>query len=242
MPAYLIVIAHVADRDAFVGGYAPAAGALVERLGGTYLVRAPGALALEGEGRDGGSIVVSQWPDMAALRAFWDGPDYARIRPLRDGIAECQVFAVDCPAAPVADGDERERTAAMAAVVAAGERWKVAYAAADLAAIRDLYEPDCLVSPNGGPLLTGVEAVVAHFARHAAGGARVSVNSTLEAIDLEGARAYVMLRFVMTVTDGEDVSRDVHGRTLLIYKRGTDGRWRVWRDMDNALSPEDGAA
>ncbi len=242
MPAYLIVIAHVADREAFLGGYARAAGALVERMGGTYLVRAPGAAVLEGEGRDGGSVVVSQWPDMAALRAFWDGPDYARIRPLRDGIAECQVFAVDSPAAPAAEQEDAQRIAAIAAVVAAGERWKAAYAAADLAAIRDLYEPDCLVSPNGGPLLQGVEAVVAHFARHAAGGDRVAVDSTLESIEVEGARAFVMLRFVMTITHGRGVPRRVRGRTLLVYKRGADGAWRVWRDMDNALAVEDGAA
>lgn len=46
MPAYLIVIAQVDDRDAFMQGYAPAAGALVERLGGKYLLRAPGAIPL----------------------------------------------------------------------------------------------------------------------------------------------------------------------------------------------------
>jgi len=113
MPAYLIVVAHVHDRDAFLRGYAPAAAELVERLGGQYVVRAPGAVVLEGAGRDGGSVVVSQWPDMAALRAFWDGPDYARIRPLREGIADCQVLAVESAAAPVGDG-EAERAAAIA--------------------------------------------------------------------------------------------------------------------------------
>mgnify|MGYP001765259232 len=99
MPAYLIVTAHVDDRDAFMRGYAPAAGALVERMGGKYLLRAPGAIALEGRTDDGASIVVSEWKDMAALRAFWDSEDYARIRTLREGIARCEVMAVETPPA-----------------------------------------------------------------------------------------------------------------------------------------------
>lgn len=97
MPAYLIVIAHVDDRDAFMRGYAPAAGALVERMGGKYLLRAPGALALEGRADDGASIVVSEWADMAALRAFWDSEEYASVRTLREGIARCEVMAVESP-------------------------------------------------------------------------------------------------------------------------------------------------
>ena len=106
MPAYLIVIAHVDDRDAFMRGYAPAAGELVERMGGKYLLRAPGAVGLEGDGGDGASVVVSQWSDMAALRAFWDSTDYARIRRLRDGIASCQVLAVESAAVSLADGED----------------------------------------------------------------------------------------------------------------------------------------
>jgi uncharacterized protein (TIGR02246 family) len=240
MPAYLIVVAHVHDRDAFLRGYAPAAAELVERLGGQYVVRAPGAVVLEGAGRDGGSVVVSEWPDMAALRAFWDGPDYARIRPLREGIADCQVLAVESAAAPVGDG-EAERAAAIADIVAAGERWKAAYAEGDMAAMRDLYEPDCLVSPNTGPLLHGADAVIEHFARHARSGNRVQVESALESIEVEGARAYVMLRFAMTITSPQGDPRRAGGRTLLVYRRGQDGGWRVWRDMDNSLSPDEAA-
>lgn len=99
MPAYLIVIAQVDDRDAFMQSYAPAAGALVERLGGKYLLRAPGAIPLEGRTDDGASVVVSEWENMAALRAFWDSEEYARIRVLREGIARCEVIALETPLA-----------------------------------------------------------------------------------------------------------------------------------------------
>jgi uncharacterized protein (DUF1330 family) len=93
----MIVLADIADRDAFIGGYGKAAAALIARHGGRYLVRAPGVRLLEGDWGDGSSAVISEWPDMAALRAFWDSSDYAEIKKLRDGIADCRVWAVEAP-------------------------------------------------------------------------------------------------------------------------------------------------
>lgn len=239
MAAYLVVIAHVDDREAFMGGYARVAAALVTRMGGRYLLRAPGALGLEGDGLDGASVVVSQWTDMAALRAFWESEEYARIRPLREGIARCKVLALESPGAPAVGGDAagHNRAAAIAGIVEAGERWKSSYASGDLVAMRDLYEPDCLVSPNAAPLLKGVDAVIDHFARHARSGNRVEVESTIESIEVEGAFGYQVLRFVMSIAPSDHDAYQIAGRTLLVYRRGDDGNWRVWRDMDNSLAP-----
>lgn len=239
MAAYLVVIAHVDDRAAFMSTYAPAAAALVARMGGQYLLRAPGALGLEGDGWQGASVVISQWPDMSALNAFWHSEEYARIRQLRDGIARCQVLALDSPDAVPPSGEAMvsDRAAAIADIVEAGERWKLSYAAGDMAALRDLYEPDCLVSPNGAPLLKGVESVIDHFARHARNGNRVEVVSRIESIEIDGAYGFQMLRYAMTIRAPGSELRTVEGRTLIVYRRGGDGRWRVWRDMDNSLAP-----
>jgi uncharacterized protein (DUF1330 family) len=97
MSAWLIVTAHVTDRAAFLAGYAPAAAKLVEQFGGRYLIRAPGAEQLEGEGGAGASVVVSEWPDKAAARAFWESPEYAEAKKLREGIAEVSVLLVEAP-------------------------------------------------------------------------------------------------------------------------------------------------
>lgn len=98
MPAYMIVTARITDRDAFLAGYAPAAARLVERFGGRYVLRAPGAQLLEGGFGDGASVVISEWPDKAAAERFWTSPEYAQVRRLRDEIAECQVLLVEAPA------------------------------------------------------------------------------------------------------------------------------------------------
>ena len=94
MTAWLIITAHISDREAFMTGYAPAAAALVEKFGGRYVIRAPGAEQLEGSGSGGASVVVSQWPDKAAALAFWNSPEYAEAKRLREGKAAVSVLLV----------------------------------------------------------------------------------------------------------------------------------------------------
>jgi uncharacterized protein (DUF1330 family) len=95
MPAYMIVLADIRDRDRFLAGYAPAAAALVEKFGGRYVLRGRGAEVLEGAVAGGQSAIISEWPDRAAALRFWSSPEYAEAKKLRDGIAECQVLLVD---------------------------------------------------------------------------------------------------------------------------------------------------
>lgn len=98
MAAYLIVTAQLHDRERFLAGYAPKAAALTARFGGAYVLRAGGAEVLEGA-HPGGSVVVSRWPDKATALAFWNSPEYAEVRRLREGIADCQVVVVEEPPA-----------------------------------------------------------------------------------------------------------------------------------------------
>ena len=49
MPAYMIVTAKIADRDAFIHGYGMAAARLIGQFGGKYVLRGPGAELLEGD-------------------------------------------------------------------------------------------------------------------------------------------------------------------------------------------------
>ena len=97
MPASMIVTAKIADRDAFIQGYGAAAGALVAKVGGKYVLRGPGAELLEGEFGDGASMVISQWPDKETARRFWNSPEYAEVKKLREGIADCQVLLIEAP-------------------------------------------------------------------------------------------------------------------------------------------------
>jgi uncharacterized protein (DUF1330 family) len=98
MPAYMIVTAVIHDRAAFLAGYGPAAAKLVAQHGGRYVLRAPGAVALEGDGADGASVVISEWPTKDAALAFWNSDEYADVKRLREGIADCRVMLIEAPA------------------------------------------------------------------------------------------------------------------------------------------------
>lgn len=97
MPAYMIVTAKIADRDAFIQGYGAAAGALVAKFGGKYVLRGPGAELLEGDFGDGASMVISEWPDKETAKRFWNSPEYGEAKKLREGIADCQVLLIEAP-------------------------------------------------------------------------------------------------------------------------------------------------
>ncbi len=95
MTAWLVVTAHVSDRDAFMScGYSQKAAEILQAHGGRYVVRAPGGIPLEGEGREGASVVVSEWPDRETALAFYHSPEYTAAKALRKGLAEISVMLV----------------------------------------------------------------------------------------------------------------------------------------------------
>jgi uncharacterized protein (DUF1330 family) len=94
----MIITAKIHDRDEFLSGYSKATAPLVEKYGGRYVMRAPGATLLEGGFGDGGSVAISEWPDREAALRFWNSDDYAKAKPLRDGLADVQVILVEAPA------------------------------------------------------------------------------------------------------------------------------------------------
>ena len=97
MPAYMIVTAKIADREAFIQGYGAKAAGLVEKFGGRYVLRGPGAELLEGDFGDGASMVISEWPDKAAVHAFWNSTEYQEAKKLREDISDCQVLVIEAP-------------------------------------------------------------------------------------------------------------------------------------------------
>ncbi|MGB3472591.1 MAG: DUF1330 domain-containing protein [Erythrobacter sp.] len=101
MPAYMIVTAAIHDREAFISGYGPAAAQLIEKFGGEYLLRGPGAELLEGPDSgpsfDGAGMVISKWPSKDAAKAFWNSPEYAEVKKLREGLADVQVLLMEGP-------------------------------------------------------------------------------------------------------------------------------------------------
>lgn len=90
MTAYMVIIAEVTDGEQFMK-YAKEAGKLVGEFGGLYVVRGKDSKVLEGIWPDEQKTVISQWPSIEAALAFWNSPQYARIKKLRLGTAKVRV-------------------------------------------------------------------------------------------------------------------------------------------------------
>jgi uncharacterized protein (DUF1330 family) len=93
----MVICARIKDRARFIEEYGKPAAALVARMGGRYVVRAPGAVSLEGGYGAGASVVVSEWPDKAAIERFWNSPEYAVLKAARAPLAVVDVLVVEQP-------------------------------------------------------------------------------------------------------------------------------------------------
>ena len=95
MAAYMIVLARIHDRERFIAGYAAEAARLVEQFGGRYLLRAANGEILEGDLDEGSSVVISEWPDMASARRFWESEEYRAVAELRRDICDARVMLIE---------------------------------------------------------------------------------------------------------------------------------------------------
>jgi len=99
--AYMIILAKISDRENFIKGYSKATAPLVKKFGGRYIMRGPGGKLLEGpkgyNWGEGASVAISEWPDEAAINAFWESEEYAKAKKLREDISEVQVMVITAP-------------------------------------------------------------------------------------------------------------------------------------------------
>jgi uncharacterized protein (DUF1330 family) len=91
--AYVIVDVEVTDPGKYEG-YRALAGPAVEAAGGRYIVRGGATEVLEGD-RVPNRVVVLEFPDMAAARAWYDSPAYVEARNAREGAATGSFIAVE---------------------------------------------------------------------------------------------------------------------------------------------------
>ena len=93
MAAYMIVQVKMIRKEGW-SAYRDAVGPLTELFGGRYLVAGGAKVEVLEGSHDGRSLVVFEFPSMAAIRKFWESPDYAEVKKLREGLAELDVWAV----------------------------------------------------------------------------------------------------------------------------------------------------
>ncbi|WP_084349221.1 DUF1330 domain-containing protein [Janibacter limosus] len=94
-PVHVVFEVDVLDPDSSAyREYKLAVAPLIERFGGRYLARAARGTAIEGPATQGVWHLV-EFPDPASVHAFWACPEYARLRPLREGAADVRAVIIE---------------------------------------------------------------------------------------------------------------------------------------------------
>jgi len=111
--------------------------------------------------------------------------------------------------------------------------WRAAYESGDFESMRGLYEPDAWLMTRHQPAHKGVDEILAYFKESREAGAKAEITFDYEDEVIEGNVSVKIAKWWLESPQavGEPV-RDA-GRSLVIFKRGKDGVWRLWRDIDN---------
>ena len=93
MAAYLIANVDVKDPEKYQQYTAQTPG-LIDKYGGKFLVRGGEIEQLEGN-LPLARLVLVEFADMAAARAFYHSSEYQKVLKIRQAVAESQVFLVE---------------------------------------------------------------------------------------------------------------------------------------------------
>jgi uncharacterized protein (DUF1330 family) len=92
MPAYIIVETDITDPDQYEQYKAASPGA-IEAGGGRFLVRGGELAVLEGDWNPS-RLVLLEFPDLDAAKAFYESEQYRAAMQLREGAATLKMVAV----------------------------------------------------------------------------------------------------------------------------------------------------
>ncbi len=93
MPAAYLIVRIKITREEGWPEYRKQVSDLFARHGGRYIVRGGPVEVLEGS-YDGRRLVIFEFPSMEAIRTVWNSPQYAKLKKLREGSGELDVWAV----------------------------------------------------------------------------------------------------------------------------------------------------
>ena len=101
----------------------------------------------------------------------------------------------------------------------------------DAASLAMVYTEDAKLMPFNAPMLTGRPAIQSFWQAGFNRGISRIEKTPIE-IQVLGDTAIEMSRYVVTVGQGK-----VQGKDMLVWRRGTDGRWRIAADIWNNDQP-----
>lgn len=134
---------------------------------------------------------------------------------------------------PQPDPAHRADEAAVRATLAAlADRFSLAYTNGDAAAMTALYTTDAVLLPDGAVEVQGHEAIQAYWTLPES--ERITHHRiTPTRVEVEGTTATDYGTYEVSGVAGGQAWGPSYGNYLIIWKRGTDGQWRMQLDMWN---------
>ena len=93
MAAYMLALIDVTDPGAY-RAYTDRTPGVIQQYGGRFVVRGGNPEALEGE-VPSPRVVILEFPDKAAVKRFYDSPEYQEILPLRLAASKGRVTVLE---------------------------------------------------------------------------------------------------------------------------------------------------
>ena len=92
MPAYVVIETDITDPEQYER-YKAASPEAVHSGQGRFVVRGGELAVLEGDW-DPSRLVILEFPDLEAVKRWYDSPEYVEARKLREGAANLRMVAV----------------------------------------------------------------------------------------------------------------------------------------------------
>lgn len=118
-----------------------------------------------------------------------------------------------------------------AAVIAAQEAWEQTLNGDDPAAAAAHFLPEATLLPQGGGTVEGTEAIVAFWEGLISGPGQIDLQ--MVSVDLFGDVAIENGTFSLVIPAEDGGETRAEGKTLVVWQKDGDGRWRMLRDMWN---------
>jgi uncharacterized protein (TIGR02246 family) len=129
---------------------------------------------------------------------------------------------------------QQARAAAEAAIRAASAAWSQAATAKDLDKAVSFYADDALILPEKAPVVSGTENIRKNWAPLLAQpGPGLSWQTSSLDVARSGELAYETGAYNFVTTDKKGKSTDYKGKYLVVWKKQSDGTWKVAVDTDN---------
>lgn len=138
------------------------------------------------------------------------------------------------------EGDDAADTQARAEIDSLGRQWEEAANRGEVERIMEIYAPDAVILPPGGPVIEGSETIRELF-RQEFERFDTKLAFTTQEIEVEGDMAFRRGRYVWRGTprlSGQTV--ETTNKFLEVWRRQPDGSWKISVDMWNPGEPATG--